>query len=204
MSPRLKPLITLTALLAFAIGAVLVAYGRWTGPIGAAGTALAAGATDVSLARYDESAARFRGLPWSQRLLAPDFALVSHNQLAVLYGLRRYDDVIERAADAPAAADPHFWAGCALFRKGAEQKTREAQLEWVTRAQDEFKLALVAAPDSWDAKFNYELTSRLATALRPSADTRGNQQKNPPSSMIQLLRPELQQQHQDRTVKKAG
>jgi hypothetical protein len=204
MFPRVTSLITVLALLAFAAGTALVAYGRWTRPITAASASLEAGDAQAALAPYGESIRRFRALPMSQRLLSRDFSLVFYNQLAVLYDLHRYDDVIERAVDAPPASAPHFWAGCALFRKGAEQKTREAQLEWLTRAQDEFKLALVAAPADWDAKFNYELTSRLAAALRPSADTKGNQQKSAPSTMIQLLRPELQQQHQERAVKKVG
>jgi len=202
--PRFASLVTVLALLACAAGAALVAYGRWTRPIAAAGAALEAGDLQGALTPYAESARRFRALPLSQRLLDRDFSLVAHNQLAALYQLRRWDDVIERAVDAPPASGPHFWAGCALFRKGAEQKTREAQLEWVTRAQDEFKLALVAAPNDWDAKYNFELTSRLAAALRPSADTKGTQQKNAPSTLIQLLRPELQQQHQERAVKKVG
>jgi hypothetical protein len=202
--PRYRSVITATALLAFLAGGALVIYGRWTQPIAAAGVALEAGNTEGALAPYADSARRFRGLALSQRLLAPDFSLVAHNQLVVLYGLHRYDEVIERAVDAPAAAEPHFWAGCALFRKAAQQTTRDAQLEWVTRAQDELKLALVAAPDDWDTKFNYELTSRLAAALRPGSDKRGNQQTNAPSTLIQLLRPELQQKHQDRAVKKVG
>jgi len=191
--PRFASLVTVLALLACAAGAALVAYGRWTRPIAAAGAALEAGDVQGALTPYAESARRFRALPLSQRLLDRDFSLVAHNQLAALYELRRWDDVIERAVDAPPASGPHFWAGCALFRKGAEQKTREAQLEWVTRAQDD-----------WDAKYNFELTSRLAAALRPSADTKGTQQKNAPSTLIQLLRPELQQQHQERAVKKVG
>jgi hypothetical protein len=204
MLPRFGSTITVTALLAFVSGGALVIYGRWTQPIAAAGVALEAGDAEGALAHYADSARRFQGLALSQRLLPSELSLVGHNQLAVLYGLHRYDEVIERALDAPAAAGPHFWAGCALFRKGAQQTKRDAQLEWLTRAQDEFKLALVAAPDDWDTKFNYELTSRLAASLRPSSDKRSDQQKSAPSTLMQLLRPQQQQLHQERAVKKVG
>ena len=119
MLPRFGSLITIVALLAFGAGGALVAYGRWTRPMAAAGAALEAGDAEAAIAPYAESARRFRSVPLSQRLLAPDYSLVTHNQLAVLYELQRYDEVIERATDA-AAAEPHFWAGCALFQKGAE------------------------------------------------------------------------------------
>ncbi|MEO5895546.1 MAG: hypothetical protein ABIS06_07585 [Vicinamibacterales bacterium] len=204
MAPRIGSIFTLTALLAFLAGATLVVYGRWTRPIVLAAAALDAGNTEGAVAPYTDSARRFRSVALTQRILAPDYSLVAHNQLAALYTLGRYDEVIERAAEAPDGSAPHFWSGCALFKKSVQQTNPDAQLEWLTRSQEEFKLALAAAPDDWDTKFNYELTSRLAAAMRPGSDKRGKQQSNAPSTLMQLLRPQQQQKSQDRVVKKVG
>lgn len=203
MAPRAGSIMTLTALVAFVAGAALVAYGRWTRPIVGAAAALQAGDAQRALPPYAESSRRFRQVPLSQRALASDYSLVAHNHLSVLYGLGKYDELIDASTEAPAAAAPHFWAGCALFRKSVQQTKVDARLEWLTRAQDEFKLALVAAPDDWDTKFNYELTSRLIAALRPP-DKGAKQPANAPSTLMQLLRPQQQQQQQDRAVKKVG
>jgi hypothetical protein len=204
MLPRFGSLVTVIAVMAFLSGAALLTYGRWARPIASAFAAAQAGDGARALPDYAESSRRFHQVPLSQRLLARDFSLLSHNQLAVLYGLGRYDEVIERAVDAPAAAAPHFWSGCALFRKSTTQKTPDAQLEWLSRAQEEFKLALAAAPDDWDTKFNYELTARLAAALRPASDRPGTQPSNAPATLMQLLRPQQQQKQQERAVKKVG
>lgn len=203
MRPRFRSSFIVVAILALIAGVTLLAYGYWSEPVAEAAAAMHAGDTERAVEGYAASVERYRDLPAMQRLLSADHALVSHNQLALLYRLNRYDEVLEAAAEAPPDAAPHFWAGCALFRKGMQAEKPESQLEWLTRAEDEFKLALEAAPTHWDTKFNYELSARLAAALRPPAKKGGTQQKSVPSTLLQLLRRAPQQQ-QDRPVKKVG
>ena len=65
-----------------------------------------------------------------------------------------------------------------MFAKSLQEEGAEGQLQWLTRAEDEFKLALASEPGDWDTKYNYELSARLVAALRrppkpgnkPSAD----------------------------------
>ena len=88
------------------------------------------------------------------------------------------------AGSAPVDAAPHFWVGCAMFAKSLQEEGAEGQLQWLTRAEDEFKLALASEPADWDTKYNYELSARLVAALR-----RPPKPGNKPSA-IKLLRPE--------------
>lgn len=201
--PRFRSSFIALAILALVIGIGLLAYSRWSEPLGQAFAALESGDTERAVERYAAGDEQYRKLPAAQQLLSADYALVSGNRLALLYQLNRYDEVLEAAAEAPPDAAPHFWAGCALFRRSMAEEKPEAQLEGLTRAQDEFKLALEAAPSDWDTKFNYELSARLAAALRPAEKKGGTQQKSVPSTLMQLLRREPQQQ-QDRPVKKVG
>ena len=202
MLPRFRSIFMLGAVLALMAGVALVVYSRWTEPIVKAAE-IQAQNPERALADYAVSTGRFKEIPLAQRLLPREQSLVAYNRLAILYRLGRYDEVIETAADAPPTTTPHFWSGCAMFRKAEREKTLEKQIEWVGRAMDEFKLALAAAPDDWDTKYNYEITSRLATALRPG-EKKGKQATGA-SSLLQLLRPQQQeQQQQQRTVKKVG
>ena len=104
------------------------------------------------------------------------------NHLLALYRLKRYDEVIDVAQKAPAAASPNFWAACAFFQKADVEEAPEARLGWLSRAEEEFRKAIEAAPDDWDTKFDFELTTRLAAELRKQPNT-------PPKQMMQLLRP---------------
>ena len=203
MRPRFRSSLIVVAVLALVCGVALLAYGRWSEPLTQALFAAEAGDDAAALEGYARSTDRFLAVPATQQVLSADHALAAHNHLALLYQLNRYDDVLGAAAEAPAAASPHFWAGCALFRKGLEEEKPDSQLEWMTRAEDEFKLALEASPADWDTKFNYELSARMAAALRPPSKKGGTQQKSVPSTLLQLLRRAPQQQ-QDRPIKKVG
>jgi len=53
----------------------------------------------------------------------------------------------------------------------------------VQRELRELRRAVEAAPADWDAKYDFELVTRLAAALRKSP-------KVPPNQLMQLLRPQ--------------
>ena len=194
--PRFRSFIVLLSVLALLTGIALLAYGRWAKPLAEAAQAMEEGDPERALGAYAVSSARFRELATTQQLLPDDYARVTHNQLALMYRAGQYDEVLEAAEAAPPEAAPHFWTGCALFQKSKQEKKPEARLEWVTRAQDEFKLALTAAPDDWDTKYNFELSSRLANLLR-------KQPQAAPPSLMQLLKPTKEEQSKE-PVKKTG
>ena len=178
----LKSLGAAILLLLFLAGASLVGYARWTRPIADADAALAEGRLDRAIAGYQIGETRFDQLPAARQLFASEYARAYDNHLFALYHAKRYDDVIELADRGPAAASPHFWSGCAFFVKGAGEEQPDTRLGWFTRAEEEFRKAIEAAPDNWDTKYDFELTTRLASELR-------KQPKTPPKQLMQLLRP---------------
>ena len=182
MLPRVRSSIVLVSIAALLAGIALLGYARWSTPLLQAQTAADTGDSAAALAGYQVSATRFTDMPVAQQILPRDFSRAAHNQLALLYRAGDYDGVIEAAETAPPDAAPHFWVGCALFAKSEQADKAEARLEWISRAKDAFKQALAAAPNDWDTKYNYELSSRLTTALRTKP-------KQVPPALLQLLRP---------------
>jgi tetratricopeptide (TPR) repeat protein len=178
----MKALGTSLAILMLAAGAGFVGYARWSRALTAGDAALAAGRLDQALASYEQAEARFDRTPAARQLFAREYARAAANRLWVLYQLKRYDDTIDVAEHAPEQAAPHFWSGSAFFQKARVEEQPEARLGWLARAEEEFRKAVADAPDDWDTRFNFELTTRLVAELR-------KQPKTPPSQMMQLLRP---------------
>ena len=168
--------------LLLAAGLLLIGYSRWTAHVAGGDAALADGRLDQALAEYKLAEARFDAVPAVRQLAADEYARVVANHLTALYRLKRYDEVIDLAARAPADATPSFWAGSAFFQKAIAEEQPDTRLGWLGRAEDEFRKAIEATPNDWDTKYDFELTTRLAAELR-------KQPKTPPKQMMQLLRP---------------
>jgi tetratricopeptide (TPR) repeat protein len=170
------------AVLMLLVGLAALGYARWTRAIADGDAAFAAGQLDRAIASYAAAEARFDAVPATRQLFAADYSHAVSNHLSALYRLERYDETIDKAERSPERAAPHFWAGCAFFEKAAAEEKPEAQLGWLTRAEEELRRAVEAAPDDWDTKYDFELATRLAAALRKQPTT-------PPKQMMQLLRP---------------
>ena len=195
--PRVRSFFYLLSVLALIAGAALLGYAQWSKPMLEAERALEARDAEGALRAYGASVTRFRARSPMQQLLHDDYARVAQNQLAILYRTGQYETVIDTAGSAPVDAAPHFWVGCAMFAKSLQEEGAEGQLQWLTRAEDEFKLALASEPGDWDTKYNYELSARLVAALR-----RPPKPGNKPSA-IKLLRPEGPSQQRE-PMKKIG
>jgi len=183
MQPRVASLGSAIMVPVLVAGVAALAYARWTRPAADGDAAVAAGQFDRALSEYTIARARFDRVAPLRQVFASEYDRIAANELLALYRLGRYDDVIARAERAPEGARPHFWAGCAAFAKANAEQKSDARLGWLGRAEDELHRAVEAAPDDWDAKYDYELAARLAAELR-------KQPKNPPKQMMQLLRPD--------------
>jgi tetratricopeptide (TPR) repeat protein len=164
-------------------GVATVAYARWTQPIADGDQAFADGDLARALANYARAEDRFDRFSAAKQLFPSEYDRVVGNQLAALYRLERYDEVIDKAERSPEGAMPHFWSGCALFAKGRAEEKPEPRLGWMTRAEEELRRAVESAPADWDTKYDFELVTRLAAELR-------KQPKTPPNQLMQLLRPQ--------------
>jgi tetratricopeptide (TPR) repeat protein len=181
------------AVLVLLLGGTALAYAQWTHAIDAGDAALAAGQFDSALASYTVAEARFDRIPAAKQLFASDYQHAVANELSARYRLGHFDEVIERAEHAPDATVPHFWSGCAFFQKAVTEEKPDARLGWLSRAEDELHKAVEATPDDWDTKYDFELTTRLASELR-------RQPKTPPKQLMQLLRPPQTGAKQQRRV----
>lgn len=185
--------VTTLVILLLILGAALIGYARWTNAIDRADIALAAGRLDQAVAGYAAAEARFDSIPAVRQLAAVDYDRAFANHLTALYRLQRYDEVLDLAQKAPVESQPHFWSGAALFQKATLEEKPDARLAWLSRAEDEFRKAVEGAPSDWDTKFDFELTTRLAAALR-------KQPNAPPKQLMQLLRPPTAAQKNPRKV----
>jgi len=165
-----------------AAGLTLIGYARWSASLREADAALAEGRIEQAIAGYQVAESRFESLPAVKQLVNVEYTRAIGNHLWALYRLERYDEVIDVAQKAPPEAQPHFWAACAFFQKANVEEKPEARLGWLTRAEEEFRKAVEEAPEDWDTKFDYELTTRVSAELRKQPNT-------PPKQMMQLLRP---------------
>lgn len=168
---------------ALVAGVSALAHAQWTRPVAAGDAALADGRYEEALSRYGEAETRFERFGALRQFFADDYSHVMANHLWVLYRLRRYDETVDAAQRAPESALPHFWAGAAFFEKARSEEKPEPRLAWLTRAEEEFRRAVEAAPDDWDTKYDFEVVTRLAGELRKRPET-------PPNQLMQLLRPQ--------------
>jgi hypothetical protein len=180
--PALPSAARVLSLLALVSGIALVAIWAWIRPLSDADRAVRAGNLEVALEGYSAAEARFDRLPLVKRLLPAAYEASVANQLWLLYRLRRYDAVLDKVSSAPPSGPAHFWAGCALYEKARTEENPDSRVSWLDRAADEFRQALEYAPDVWDAKYNYELSSRLLAQIE-------KQPKTPEKQLLELLRP---------------
>jgi len=164
-------------------GVSALGYDRWTSPISEGDRLVAEGRHEEALASYAEAEARFDKFPALKQFVPSEYSHVMANELWILYRLGKYDELIDRAARAPETAMPHFWVGCAFFEKGKAEQKPEARTGWLSRSEEELRRAVEGEPEDWDAKFDFELVTRLSAELK-------KQPKTPPQQLMQLLRPQ--------------
>ena len=194
MIPVRRSLVAVSMVAVLAAGVAAVAAARWTQPVAEADEALAGGEWERALSAYAAAQSRFDRAPALRALFARDYARVVGAELALAYRLQRFDAVTDMAQRAPEAASPHFWAGLAYFAKSRGDARPEEQSGWLMRAEEELRRAVATEPDAWDVKYDFELVSRLAAALRKAP--------RPPDQIMQLLRP--QQRSGTKTPRHAG
>ena len=155
----------------FLLGAACAGAAWLLAPVLAGQQAVASGRLEDGLQRFAVADARLSWLPAGRRLLPALADLIVGEQLAAMYGLHQYDQVIDKAGVA-ASATAQFWAGCALFVKADVDVSDRNRLNWMTESQQAFRAAMEGDHADFDARFNYELVGRVIAGMKkdPTAE----------------------------------
>jgi hypothetical protein len=190
---RLGAVATVLVVLALVAGTAAVAAARWMSPMIEAEQAVIRDDVPAALLAYAQAEARFARFQLLGYLFAAPHAAAIQNQLALLYRSGDLDAVIEKAAAAPAAAAPRFWAGTALLTRALNEEDPQARMLRAVAAEAELGQALRYDPDDWNTRYNYELAARLLTGLRrePAAGK---------ERLLRLLRPQPAEKQAPRRV----
>ncbi len=182
---RLKRQIAATAglVLVLAASLVLLSYARCVRGIEYGNQALAKQDYSAAELAYSDAENRIVHSVLPASIYRPCYRVLVFNQARLFKATRRYTELsrlLERTATRTPelANDPeyHFWMGIAEYAKAASQTEKQAVRASLQRASDEFLLALsshhqLAGGSDWDAKYNYEMTSRLLAGTRKSEET---------------------------------
>jgi hypothetical protein len=171
------------ALLVLIASVTLLSYAQWVRGISDGDRELANG--DYSRAEQAYAAAG----NWVEHTLLPTGLIRSHyrglvfSHASLLNARGKYDDLTQLLESAVARMpefgnDPqyHFWVGIVEYRKATAQTDKQALRTGLQRAADSFRAALAYAPavpdgPAWDAKYNYEFTSRLVAQMGNKKET---------------------------------
>jgi hypothetical protein len=160
-----------SALAVLLLGGALIGLSWWLRPINEAEQAMLAGDQKRALELYESAHQRFDRLPITKSAMPGIFALVTANELSLLYSLQRYDDIIEKSSAEAAGEMGAFWAGCAMFDKALLEQRSEARMGWISQSHQQFRRALDQTAGDWDTKFNFELTGKLIGGLKKQPQT---------------------------------
>jgi hypothetical protein len=175
-------------LLVFVSSAMLLSWARWVQGIADGDRALAAGNLSGAEQAF-EAADR-----WAAHTLLPavctrsQYRWLALSRASLLNSRGKYDDLehvlegaVARSPEFGADAGYHFWVGIVEYRKAMAQTDKRTQRAGLQQAADSFRAAMAAQPRTpggpdWDAKYDYEFTSRLVAEM-------GNKKDQAPEKM---------------------
>lgn len=127
-----------------------------------------------ALAGYQSSLRAFERFGLLQTLLSSDHRNARMGEVQVLYALGRYDEAMailnrESERSEEFSQDPArlLWTGNLWFHKAMEEQNEAERRNLLRSAVDFYRKGLEVAPDSWDLRFNYELTSLVLSQEDP-------------------------------------
>ena len=154
---------------------------------------------------FESAEAPFRAVPQLSRVLQDDYERLILDQANVLFAQGEQDVIIEKFEEAvrnsPAIKDQGnfaFWMGNLLFRRAAASEDGEEALGYLKSSLAEYQRGLVAAPEDWDLKYNYEVM-RQVLSQKDQDGKKGEKVK----SILDKMRP-AQDKKQDIAPEKQG
>jgi tetratricopeptide (TPR) repeat protein len=184
---------TIGYVLLFIISMTLIGYGWMMRQFEHAQNAYRQGDSERALELYGKVENRFQQLPWMSAVFKEEYEHMNLNEVAILYNQRKYQEALAKLealpADAPSMAENSeysFWMGNLLFRQAVESKNPETSVNSLKAALSEYQKGLVAQPDDWDLKFNYELVRHIFS----QKDQSRQQQEQKVKTLIEKMRPQ--------------
>jgi tetratricopeptide (TPR) repeat protein len=175
------------------ISVALIGYGWMMRQFERAQNAYRQGDSARALEIYGEVDSPFQKLPWMSTLFKDEYEHLNLNEVAILYSQRKYQEALAKLeglpADAPSLVESgeySFWMGNLLFRQALESKNPETSVNALKGALSEYQKGLVAQPDDWDLKFNYELVRHIFA----QQDRNRQQQEQKVKTLIEKMRPQ--------------
>ena len=193
--------------LAFILSGALAYYGWWVLQIEKGNSALRQGEVETALEIYEKAEWPFQWAPWLARILSDDYQKLVFNRISILYGARENDAVIKKleqeAARAPflsETAEYSFWMGNVLLRRAVRAKNPQATVNDLKAALAEYQKGLMAQPEDWDLKYNYELL--LSVLSRKGRDESKEEERV--KSLLDKMRPQVEPQKEQLAPEKRG
>lgn len=158
---------SLGLLVLFVVSAAVLYYASWVHSVQAANV-------DFDQGRYEQALAGYRSAQqgflshWSA---VPGFQEpvreAALKQIQILYLYRRFEEgmeLLQRAGSQhpflDADAQYHEWYGNMLFQRTIQQEDAQALLDGLRATLSQYQKALELDPQSWDARYNFEMLKR--------------------------------------------
>lgn len=176
----------------------LIAYSRWLYRIEQGNRALLERDYAAAASIYREAAEPLQKHAPLRRLLKSRYRQLVFERARALYAQGLHDELLamleEETRRAPfLSEDPeyHFLTGNIMFRRALAKKNNDEALEEMKLVAETYRRALAAAPESWDAKYNYELVRYILA--RKDKD---KQKKEQIKVLLEQIRTDMQRRRE--------
>jgi hypothetical protein len=204
----LKKLIRpILSVLLLVVSCGLLAYAWLVFQLERANQALQTGNPTRASEIYLKTEAAFLRIPPASQMLQEEYRRVVFGQVAILYADGENDGIIEKLEEASAqapflreTAEYSFWMGNVLVRRALSSKQTDDLVSGLKVALAEYQKGLVAEPDDWDLKYNYELVKHVLSRKEQEMKNEGEKLK----SIIEKIRPPTDKSQEQIPVEKRG
>lgn len=178
----------------FVLSGGLAAYAFWLFEIERGNQAFQKGDSQTATELYQWAQSPFSRFPWLAHLFRSEYHKLFFNQVRLLYAQGQDDLLLERleegATRTPFLSEDgeySFWTGNVLLRKALQSKDPADLANGLKATLAEYHKGLVAEPNDWDLKYNYELVKYLLSA-KAQAKKEGEEKAR---SILEKMRPKV-------------
>ena len=180
--------------LVFVLSVGSITYAWWLYQIESGNRAARKGEHLAAAEIYHIAEAPFRRLPWLAHLLRDDYQRLTFNQVRLLYTNGQDEEVLEkleeglrRAPFLAESAEYSFWLGNVFLRRAVQTRDPEEKLKALQASVEEYEKGLMAWPEDWDLKYNYELVKYILVQRGQEKKEAGEKVK----SILDKMRPTI-------------